>query len=159
MLAISFVIIQCTGNFAIRPFIVQIMKAMRLPLDANWASVIVSTADISSNILCMTAMSLLHIGKRFMFLFGMAGCIVSTFGLSKSIISAKNFIFLNLFTVGLNAYLTIPIGTSSFNPPQSIEDTAGHNYIALFLFLSLAFCSNLSMTVPWMMISEIFPFR
>lgn len=83
MLSVCFVIIQFSGNCAIRPFLVQIMVTMRMPLDANWASVIMSVADISSNLLCMAAMTFRNVGKRLMFSAAMVGCILSTFGLSK----------------------------------------------------------------------------
>lgn len=82
MLSVCFVIIQFSGSCAIRPFLVQIMVTMRLPLDANWASVIMSAADISSNLICMAAMTVHYVGKRSMFLVAMIGCMISTFGLS-----------------------------------------------------------------------------
>lgn len=83
MLSLCFVIIQFSGNGAIRPFLVQLMRTMRLPLDANWASVVMSVADISSNLVCMVAMSLRHIGKRLMFSVASVGCTVCAFGLSE----------------------------------------------------------------------------
>lgn len=69
------------------------------------------------------------------------------------------FFFLIYYILGLNAYLTIPLDISSFNQTHSVQDIVANNYSALFLFLALAFFSNMAMTVPWMMISEIFPFR
>lgn len=84
MISICFMIIQLSGNCAIRPFLVQLMVTMRLPLDANWASVIMSAADISSNLVCMAIMTVKNVGKRVMFAVALVGCILSALGLSMA---------------------------------------------------------------------------
>lgn len=93
--------------------------------------------DIMSNLFCVFAIPVF--GKRPLFLCGLLGVAVSC------------------FAVGANAFATLPIGTSSFD--QSAAIGVGENYVALVFFICLAVSASVSGGVPWMLNSEIYPFR
>lgn len=60
--------------------------------------------------------------------------------------------------IGINAYLTIPSGLNSFNP-EDLKLIAHDNYLALGVFICLAFFAGVAHSVAWMFVSEVFPVR
>lgn len=60
---------------------------------------------------------------------------------------------------GLNAMAILPAGTSSFDTRGTSGCTDADNYLALVTFVALAFVAGVGNGIPWMCLSEIFPFR
>ena len=51
----------------------------------------------------------------------------------------------------------LPPGTNSFDLNDRRDDNK--NYTALILFICLGIANGIGVGVPWMLLSEIFPFR
>lgn len=65
------------------------------------------------------------------------------------------------FAIAANAYATFDLGTSSFHyrPDPHAVRPANDNYVGLVLFFGLAACANVVNCMPWLLSSEVFPFR
>lgn len=94
--------------------------------------------DILANVVVMIFVRLL--GKRKIFLSSLVASVCVCFGLSW------------------NAYRYIPSGLNSFDDTGDVSGPKD-NWTGLVLILALAFIANVSMSVPWSMISEVYPFR
>lgn len=77
LVVLCFVIVQSNGIAAIKPFLVQVFQIFGVPMDANWASVVVGGMDILANVTCMVAIKAL--GKRWMCLLAVGGSAVCCF--------------------------------------------------------------------------------
>lgn len=99
--------------------------------------VVFGLIDILSNVFCVFAIPWL--GKRPLFFCGLFTVAASC------------------FAIGANAFVTFPITTSSFDPDSAIG--VGDNYVAMVFFITLAIGASVSGCVPWMMNSEIYPFK
>lgn len=143
LVAIVFFVVHVNVNSAVRPFLVQVFQIFGIPMDPNWASVVIGLVDIISNVLCIFIVK--WTGKRRMFLVSLAVSCVCCIAL------------------GVNAYFVIPPGTSSFaEHPTTTADAAlaaSNNVIAIVLFCVLALSFGISWSCPWMLVSEVFPFR
>lgn len=102
--------------------------------------------SLVANIFVMCTISV--IGKRKLFFFSLAGTGTSCFALSAY------------------AYNTLPLHQSSFELNRTVlADTlnnvpSGESYFAMIMFLCLAFCTSVGAApVPWMFLSEVFPFK
>lgn len=96
--------------------------------------------SLTANIVCMCTISV--VGKRKLLLFSITGTALSCFALS------------------VYAYYTLPFDWSSFDP-HTIQTVAGpENYFAMIMFFSLAFFTSVGAgPIPWMFLSESFPFK
>lgn len=141
LLMLMFFVVQISGNSAIRPFLVQIFQTFRLPIDANWASVIMALTDILSGMFCIVAIPLL--GKRRLFLGALCGVVAACIG------------------IAVNALLSFDLATSTFYrvPVETGVEQLNDNHFALVLFIALAACANIVNCMPWILSSEVFPFR
>lgn len=148
LVALVFFVVHANGNSAVRPFLVQVFQTFGVPMDPNWASVVVGVMDILSNVLCIFAVKL--VGKRRLFLVSLAVSCVCCLAL------------------GVNAYLVIPAGANSFAehvPTTGVDSVlsatapAQDNVLAMVLFVVLALSFGVSWCCPWMLVSEVFPFR
>lgn len=143
LVGIVFFVVHANANSAVRPFLVQVFQTFGVPMDPNWASVLVGVMDILSNVLCMVAVR--SVGKRWLFLGSLAVSCVCCLALA------------------VNAYLVIPAGANSFGEHVAaarLDETAPHsNVLALVLFVVLALSFGVSWCCPWMLVSEVFPFR
>lgn len=74
-----FAIAQFSGMTSIRPYMVQIFKAYAIPIDANWATVVVGVMSLLANIVCMSVVKVF--GKRRLYFVSLTGTALSCFGL------------------------------------------------------------------------------
>lgn len=82
IIAIMFFIMQFSGMFAMRPYIVQILEAFGMPMDANLATVVLGLLGIVANFGLLAFVRLF--GKRRIYLCSTFATCLSCFGLSKS---------------------------------------------------------------------------
>lgn len=140
---ILFALSHMTGVLTIRPYMVQIFKAYDSPIAPDKAAMIMSQLD---NVANLAFMCLVHYtGKRKLYLSMVFGIVVSTL-----VITCYGFIFL-------------PPGFNSFDLTQTTHfqpECKGVTYIPLiFLYLwsFFSFCGFNGM--PWILLSEMFPFK
>lgn len=81
LIMFCFVIAQFGGMQSIRPYMVQLFGVFRVPLDANWTTVIMGLMSVLANVVVMCAIS--FIGKRRLYFFSLAGTALSCFALSN----------------------------------------------------------------------------
>lgn len=75
--------------FATRPYIVQIIQAHGIALDANLTTVYLSLSGIVGNIIVL--LTVRRIGKRLLYLCGLFGMVLSCFGLGEFVILIGSF--------------------------------------------------------------------
>lgn len=95
--------------------------------------------DIASNVFCLFAIPI--IGKRLIMMIGLTGVVVFC------------------FSVAVNAYFYLDFATSSFVWQSLPGGRTDDNPYALPIFICLGISASISGCVPWMMISEVYPFR
>lgn len=100
----------------------------------------VGAMDIISNTFCVFAVRCL--GKRKLFLLSIVGC------------------SLCCYVLAINAWAILPAGASSFDKDLTTDDVdgVGNNYLAMATFVALSFVAGVGNGIPWMCLSEIFPF-
>uniref|UniRef100_A0A0K8TQS7 Putative sugar transporter n=1 Tax=Tabanus bromius TaxID=304241 RepID=A0A0K8TQS7_TABBR len=138
LVACLFAISQFSGIASMRPYMVQIFKAYRVPLDPNWTTVVIGVVGIVANMACMICVKL--IGKRRISILGLSGSIVCCICLASY------------------AQAVFPTGWNSFE--QSDEAHIDESYLpftAFILWTFFTFCGISS--IPWMLLSEVFPFK
>lgn len=95
--------------------------------------------DILASIFCVVAIPI--IGKRKMMLLGLTGVTICCFGVAS------------------NAFTYLSFETSSFEIMTPAEDQASVNQYALVWFVCLGLSASVSGCVPWILNSEVYPFR
>lgn len=131
---------QLSGLTGMRPYLVQIFQAYGVPLDANWATVSTALLGLAANVVCMV--SIKFVGKRRLALF--------SFTLTS----------LSCLSLAIYAFNVFPPGWSSSDMHESVNTANGLNYLAMFLFFTLAFGTSVGvLPVPWILLSEVFPFK
>lgn len=95
--------------------------------------------DIASNLFCMFAIPI--VGKRVIMLTGLTGVVIFCIG------------------VAVNAYIFLDFGTSSFDWMPNSESDSSENHYVFALFICLGVSASISGCVPWLMNSEVYPFR
>lgn len=137
LVMILFGICQFSGVNAMRPYLVQLFKAYGVNVDAQYGTVIFGLVGLVANILAMIAVK--YVGKRNLFLFSIIGTATSTIAL------------------GIFAYTNFPYNWSSFDNHANID---GQNALPMILFCIISFSASIGLTpVPWMILSEVFPFK
>ncbi|XP_055301620.1 facilitated trehalose transporter Tret1-like [Sitodiplosis mosellana] len=145
LVTILFVMMQFSGMFAMRSYIVPILGAHGIALDANFTTVILGFIGVLANVVNVFIIRIL--GKRRIYLWTMVGNFVSCFGLS------------------IYGWIFFPSGWSSngitSDSLNSIRETVGnYNYFALVLFVMMQFCISIAVSfVPYIIMSEVFPFK
>lgn len=139
---VLFFLAQFTGVQAMRPYIVQIFQAYGSQIPPDEAAAVMSFADNIANIFFMCLVR--FTGKRRIYL-------VMTFGvfLSSLVISSYGFIYL-------------PNGYVSFNQLHETFDVQNKDlsYIPIVCLFVWSFCSFCGFNgMPWMFLSELFPFK
>lgn len=81
LVSILFVLMQFSGMFATRPFIVSILISFGINFDANFVTVILGAIGILANFCILFSVRLL--GKRNIYLYSMLGNFITCFGLGK----------------------------------------------------------------------------
>lgn len=137
-----FVIAQFSGMYSMRPFLVQIFKAYESPLAPDRATALMSFVEIFATL--TFTLLVRFTGKRPFYLTMLFGLFISS-----ALLSLYGSIFL-------------PMGYTSFDythQPFHMENTI-LPYVpltCLFLWSFFSYCGMLAM--PWMLLSEIFPFK
>uniref|UniRef100_A0AAG5D5T8 Major facilitator superfamily (MFS) profile domain-containing protein n=1 Tax=Anopheles atroparvus TaxID=41427 RepID=A0AAG5D5T8_ANOAO len=140
LVMLFFVFGQLSGLTGMRPYLVQIFQAYGVPLDANWATVSTGLLGLLANIVCMV--SIKFVGKRRLALTSMA-------------VTALSCISLSIY-----AFNTFPSGWTSFDIHSGTSHVSSRGYIPMVLFFMLAFFTSVGvLPVPWILLSEVFPFR
>lgn len=137
-----FFLVQFAANFSLRPYFVQIFKAYKSPIGLDKAVAVMSILDNLSNLILILFVR--FIGKRMIFL-------VTTFGvfISTAVLSCYGFIYL-------------PRGFTSFNQSEESDYfvDGNLNYIPFVCMILWSFFVSCGMIpIPWMLLSEIFPFK
>lgn len=134
---------QFTGILSMKPYMVQIFKAYDVPIPPDQAAVILSVLEIFSNLTLMLFIP--FIGKRRFFLLGMATTLLC------------------VVTITWFGYTYLPPGYVSFDQThyESFQlDNKSLGYIPLCALLLWSYFSLSSViTLPWLFLSELFPFK
>ncbi|KAG5680532.1 hypothetical protein PVAND_010037 [Polypedilum vanderplanki] len=136
-----FIFAQFSGLSAMRPYLVQIFQAYSSPIDPSWSTFVIGVMGFFANIACMCLIK--PIGKRKIALISMAGTCISVISLA------------------MYSFFILPPGLTSFDK-HLIHSTTEHNlgYIPMtFIYLFAFFTSFGLLPVPWMLLSEVFPFK
>lgn len=136
-----FTFCQFSGLVAMRPYLVQIFQTYQVPIDASWATFVIGILGFFANISCTVLIK--PFGKRTIALISMCGTCLSV----------------ALLTI--YSFQHLPAGTTSF-AKHSIETHRENvvGYVPLLLIYSLTFFTSFGLLpVPWMLLSEVFPFK
>lgn len=126
---------QLSGLAAMRPYLVQLLQAFQVPIDAKRATAMVGLLKLAANLTIMGTVK--FVGKRRLSLLSACGVTVCGVGL------------------GTYAYLYLPHYLRS---AEAIPDAAQASYVPLIGFFALAFMTSLGMApIPWMLLSEVLP--
>ncbi|KDR23065.1 Solute carrier family 2, facilitated glucose transporter member 6, partial [Zootermopsis nevadensis] len=126
---------HASGFTAMRPYLVQVFDEFGLPLDAHWVTVLTGVVGLVGNIVCMVGVS--WCGKRPLSLVSMAVA-----SMASLLLGAYAFAVLSPGDVATGGTRH----TASWTP--------------LTLFVVYAFMQNTGVQpIPWMILSEVFPFR
>lgn len=136
-----FFIAQFSGIFAMTPFIVQIFKAYDSPISPDRTAAIQSFVNNVGNIsfLCLLKFT----GKRKLYLTMLTG------------------VFLSAAIVAGYGFAVLPSGYNSFD--QSQHSTLENKNLAFIPFIAIclwSFCSYCGVnSLPWQLLSELFPYK
>lgn len=128
LISILFIFMQFSGMFATRPYIVPILYAYGISLDANLTTVILGVIGVLANVAIL--FSIRALGKRNIYLYSMVGNLLTCIGLS------------------VYGYAFFPVNWSSIeassaeaeNKNEIIKEIVGDwNYFALVMFLLMQF--------------------
>uniref|UniRef100_A0A182JVE9 Major facilitator superfamily (MFS) profile domain-containing protein n=1 Tax=Anopheles christyi TaxID=43041 RepID=A0A182JVE9_9DIPT len=140
LVMLFFVFGQLSGLTGMRPYLVQIFQAYGVPLDANWATVSTGLLGLIANIVCMV--SIKFVGKR------------------RLAITSMTVTALSCISLSIYAFNTFPPGWTSFDNHPGTSHVTSMGYIPMVLFFMLAFFTSVGvLPVPWILLSEVFPFR
>lgn len=81
LVTILFLLMQFTGMFAMRPYIVPILSVHGISLNANFITIMLGILGIFANIFIV--FTIRTFGKRKIYLYSMVGNFISSFALSK----------------------------------------------------------------------------
>ncbi|GFG30814.1 hypothetical protein Cfor_10876 [Coptotermes formosanus] len=134
-LTVSFFVLYAFGGYpSIRPFLVEVIESFHSPLKGTWSTVVMATTGFVGSV--MLVASIHRLGKR-------------SVSLASTGICAGSFLLL-----GLYAYLCItpstPTGADTFLIPT---------WVPLVLFAVLSFANTIQGQMPWLLITEVFPYR
>lgn len=81
LLSLAFFIVNFSGVYAIRPYMVQILNAYGIPISSNWASMVVGLAGMCGTITCVCFVAV--IGKRRLYLISLGAACTSILALGE----------------------------------------------------------------------------
>lgn len=152
----AFAFMQFTAMFAMRPYIVPILSAFGILLDANLTTTIIGAIGVLANVVLTLFVRLL--GKRRIYLWSNIGTFLTCFGLC-----IYGWIFFPKGWLSTSSGIgTTSNGTETSNDTlESIRNAVGaYNYFALAMFLIMQFCVSIGVSsVPYMLLFEVFPFK
>lgn len=127
-----------SGVTAIRQYYVQIYETYDVPMNAKTATVLAGFIGLFGNIFLLLVLK--KVGKRLV-------CLISFVGMGACGVA-----------LGLYALNVFPVGQTSFGNTGIVRD--GKGLLPLVIFFTYAFLFNFGVNaVPWMLLSEIFPFK
>uniref|UniRef100_A0A1B0DJE9 Major facilitator superfamily (MFS) profile domain-containing protein n=1 Tax=Phlebotomus papatasi TaxID=29031 RepID=A0A1B0DJE9_PHLPP len=128
-----------TGLASMRPFMVQIFQAYGAPIDGGQGTVFVGLAAFVANIVMLPLIR--KLGKRGVYLISVAGT------------------SLGCLALGFYAFTTLPANWSSFDKHIDSEIT-GTGTFPMIVFFAVSFFTSFGIAaIPWMLLSEVFPFK
>lgn len=126
-----FFFLNLSGITAMRPYFVNIFQKLNFPVDPYKATVIMSVIQFGATVLCM--ISVQPLGKRPIALVSILGCAIST------------------TVIAINEFVRIM---------SHEHDSTEHSWIPFIMFIGLTFFTGFGVaSIPWMLVSEVFPFR
>lgn len=136
-----FCIAAFSGITAMLPFIVQIFRAYGSPMEADKAAAVVHFANNLANLLFL--------------------CLIRFTGKRKLYLTTLSLVILCSVALSGFGFAVLPNGHNSFDCLQTFKlDNPQLGYIPLVLIIMLSFCSFCGInTMPWQMISEVFPYK
>lgn len=135
-----FIFAQFSGLSAMRPYLVQIFQAYSVPIDSSWSTFVIGIMGFFANIACTCLIK--PIGKRKIALISMTGTCISVISLA------------------IYSYMILPPGLSSFDKHSIHTPENSLGYIPMTLIFLFAFFTSFGLLpVPWMLLSEVFPFK
>lgn len=153
---------QFSGIPAMRPYLVQIIESFEMPINPNWGTVVIGILGLLANILCMCIVK--SLGKRRLSIISMLATLLCTLALGKilSLMIAINLcnLIIQLYVLGAYAFVNYPSNYSSFNYMHQINSNNNSGVFPLWIMFILAFTYTCGIsTIPWMLLSEVFPFK
>lgn len=128
LVSILFVFMQFSGMFQTRPYIVPILSAYGISLDANLTTVILGVIGVLANVAIL--FSIRAVGKRNIYLYSMVGNLLTCIGLS---VYGYAFFPANWSSVETSS-------AEAANKNELIREIVGDwNYFALVMFLLMQF--------------------
>ncbi|KAL7033165.1 hypothetical protein ACKWTF_007494 [Chironomus riparius] len=141
LVIMMFAFAQFSGLASMRPYFIQIFQAYSIPYDASWATVVIGIMGFFANIVCVCLVK--PLGKRKIALISMTGACIS------------------IISLAIYSYIVLPSGLTSFE--KHIDQAEINNYLGYipltFIYLLAFFTSLGLLPVPWMILSEVFPFK
>lgn len=135
-----FLFCQFSGLTAMRPYLVQIFQAYSVPIDASWATVVIGILGFVANIACTCLIK--PLGKRKIALISMSGTCIS------------------MAALAIYSHKVLPSGLTSFDKHMTSSHDNALGYIPMIFIYTLAFFTSFGLIpVPWMLLSEVFPFK
>lgn len=139
LVTVFFAIAQFSGMAGMRPYLVQIFQAYGAPVESSYATVIVGLMKFLANIFCMLVVRV--VGKRQISLYSIAGTAMCCISL------------------GIYSSIYLPVGWSSFDK-HLLEEVPGDGTFPMIILFALAFITSAGMIpIPWMLLSEVFPYK
>lgn len=126
-----FFFVHFSGLTSIRPFMVHVFEEYQMPVSGEWATVVSGGCGVVSTLLMMGTVQL--IGKRPLSLVCTAGSAMAALLLA--------------------VYALVEVA------PQKAGEQLSATWAPLLLFILLSFCNGIVGQMPWMLLSEVFPFR
>lgn len=122
-----------------RQYYVQVFETYDVPMDPKQATVIVGFVGLLGNVVLL--MVVRRLGKRMI-------CLIS-------------FVGIGLCGIALGSYAinVLPAGQSSFEMTKPVAQS-GDGLFPMIILFAYSFLFNFGVNaIPWMLLSEIFPFK
>lgn len=135
-----FFVAEFSGMSAMLPFIVQIFKAYDSPMAPDQAAALLSFLNNLANIAFM--------------------CLIRFTGKRRLYLTMLSIVFLCSAMVAGYGFAFLPSGFNSFDKTTAPPLAGQLGYIPFFGILLWSFCTYCGVnSLPWQMLSEVFPFK
>lgn len=126
---------HCSGLTAMRPYMIQIFGEMELPVNPYWVNVLTAVFGLIGNVICMVGVR--WWGKR-------------PFSLISIAVASMASLLLGFYAYAVISPGKVATGGTSQNL----------SYVPLALFVVYVLMQSIGvLPIPWMILSEVFPFR
>lgn len=130
---------QFAGMNQMSPFIVQILEAFNSSLDPKKCTIYLSSTAIVGAI--FWGLIIKFVGKRKILLTSLAGCCIC------------------LHLLGIYGYLVLPSGIKALDQNRIQQNVTEASLIPILVFAILKFLTTGIIGIPFIMFSELFPFK